>query len=671
MEATEVASPRIFAPSTFNIDDSQLCFSKTHFSRPDFNVQRFMNLTRRRAGLDQIQKDLRLYLKSLQHSMIELINDDYADFVHLSSNLVCLHSNIDKLDKDLTGVWTEFESSTRDAVGIAEKVEINCEQLTANRSSQSALRNRIAFISSLNRLNSLIKNSSGLPSLLWLEKVSSCIVDISTHEEELLTEKEHQQKTKVLQQLDKKLCLEGVKSLDSDCATFPLILSVLTVIKSTDSFTSALVGDFLYPKLVQDSNDLFTSMMSVYKGVEKTRSEWKSALGANFVGNIEIFLDHSLLTFIQTFIDKKLGRVAVPSDTRLFHKCYLATQAFISEWPTGPKCRTLLKGIRDKFNLTVYFKLETHKFTRKLDSELAPESITLLTLHAIETVWDDDVYLTPLIDKLWEFTLRMASKHYGWIKAMYQSIVVEGAVAIDGVDTWELLLYLRTDAKLVHNKIFDLSLEHIWTKLRDLEVDTSVFGQCLTRLGNLIDAECVKYDESLISSVQQQVNKVLDSVCDIPKQYRWTRKPLPTTSSNYVGEAFSFVKKLTEKFDETEYPDKEKVIVNIYSSALNHFCEKAKEVLDGVDATGSSLSRFKRKGNAQEGVSDDDKIKAQINCDVKSCIETAEKLGLSCDDLQIVLTRSHLEVTERSQTPEVVPTASAVTAKNVEEEEEL
>lgn len=55
----------------------------------------------RRAGLEQIQKDLRLYLKSIQHSMIELINDDYADFVHLSSNLVGLQSGIDKIEKDI------------------------------------------------------------------------------------------------------------------------------------------------------------------------------------------------------------------------------------------------------------------------------------------------------------------------------------------------------------------------------------------------------------------------------------------------------------------------------------------------------------------------------------------------------------------------------------------
>lgn len=60
-----------------------------------------MNLARRRANLSQIQNDLRVYLKIIQNSMIELINDDYADFVNLSSSLVGLKETIDKLTGDV------------------------------------------------------------------------------------------------------------------------------------------------------------------------------------------------------------------------------------------------------------------------------------------------------------------------------------------------------------------------------------------------------------------------------------------------------------------------------------------------------------------------------------------------------------------------------------------
>lgn len=77
--------------------DLQLCFNKAHFNRPDFDLDRFVSLARRRATLDQIQQDLRTYLRYLQNSMVELINDDYADFVNLSSNLAALKESINKI----------------------------------------------------------------------------------------------------------------------------------------------------------------------------------------------------------------------------------------------------------------------------------------------------------------------------------------------------------------------------------------------------------------------------------------------------------------------------------------------------------------------------------------------------------------------------------------------
>lgn len=77
--------------------DLELCFNKAHFNRKDFDVDRFVGLARRRASLEKIQQDLRSYLRYLQNSMVELINDDYADFVNLSSNLAALKESIQKI----------------------------------------------------------------------------------------------------------------------------------------------------------------------------------------------------------------------------------------------------------------------------------------------------------------------------------------------------------------------------------------------------------------------------------------------------------------------------------------------------------------------------------------------------------------------------------------------
>ena len=57
--------------------------------QPEFNVEHFLVECRRRVSLETMRDDLGIYLKVLQSAMIELINKDYADFVNLSTNLVC------------------------------------------------------------------------------------------------------------------------------------------------------------------------------------------------------------------------------------------------------------------------------------------------------------------------------------------------------------------------------------------------------------------------------------------------------------------------------------------------------------------------------------------------------------------------------------------------------
>jgi len=55
----------------------------------DFHVENFVVECRRKVQLEMLRNDLHVYLKILQSAMVELINKDYADFVNLSTNLVC------------------------------------------------------------------------------------------------------------------------------------------------------------------------------------------------------------------------------------------------------------------------------------------------------------------------------------------------------------------------------------------------------------------------------------------------------------------------------------------------------------------------------------------------------------------------------------------------------
>lgn len=63
-------------------------FSRSDFMKESFSVDIFVGNCKGNVQLDLLKANLDDYLKSLKHALIELINEDYADFVNLSTNLV-------------------------------------------------------------------------------------------------------------------------------------------------------------------------------------------------------------------------------------------------------------------------------------------------------------------------------------------------------------------------------------------------------------------------------------------------------------------------------------------------------------------------------------------------------------------------------------------------------
>lgn len=65
-----------------------LCFDVDRFVDEDFFVDRFVSECKDRVSLHMLREDLETHYKNIRVALIDLINQDYADFVSLSSNLV-------------------------------------------------------------------------------------------------------------------------------------------------------------------------------------------------------------------------------------------------------------------------------------------------------------------------------------------------------------------------------------------------------------------------------------------------------------------------------------------------------------------------------------------------------------------------------------------------------
>lgn len=94
-------------------------------------------------------------MKVLRSSMIELINQDYADFVNLSTNLVGLDHGIDRLREPLEGFHTAIEMANGDIKGSLESVKAKLtrqETIRKDKERLSSLQIVAATLSKVERM---------------------------------------------------------------------------------------------------------------------------------------------------------------------------------------------------------------------------------------------------------------------------------------------------------------------------------------------------------------------------------------------------------------------------------------------------------------------------------------------------------------------------------------
>ena len=101
-----------------------------------------------------LRDDLGVYLKVLRSSMIELINQDYADFVNLSTNLVGLDQGIIKIQAPLVEFQSELTSAKSELSGRLETVKsalARQEKIREEKEKLSSMQEMSGVISKVER----------------------------------------------------------------------------------------------------------------------------------------------------------------------------------------------------------------------------------------------------------------------------------------------------------------------------------------------------------------------------------------------------------------------------------------------------------------------------------------------------------------------------------------
>jgi len=135
----------------------QICVPllKYSFQQANFSVDEFLHKNRNAPSLEQLRDNLGLYLKGLRAAMIDLINEDYADFVNLSANLVGLDQNIESIQQPLEQFRSDIES-------IHGLIDENVTELRAQLEEKRQLREFKRGLQSLKKVYETISKLQDL-----------------------------------------------------------------------------------------------------------------------------------------------------------------------------------------------------------------------------------------------------------------------------------------------------------------------------------------------------------------------------------------------------------------------------------------------------------------------------------------------------------------------------
>ncbi|TNN18099.1 Zinc finger MYND domain-containing protein [Schistosoma japonicum] len=126
------------------------CFDRELFLNDDFNSDDFiLEQHRRGISLEKLRDDLLQYSNILKSSLIELINQDYADFVSLSTNLVGLDKSIDTITTPLKQLQSYVSS-------VLEELQSTDEELSTKLKSLQHIKNEKDYANSLFTLDACV-----------------------------------------------------------------------------------------------------------------------------------------------------------------------------------------------------------------------------------------------------------------------------------------------------------------------------------------------------------------------------------------------------------------------------------------------------------------------------------------------------------------------------------
>ncbi|TYJ52897.1 hypothetical protein B9479_006485 [Cryptococcus floricola] len=692
--------PRLSTSSTSSAHSLNLPslqpLSHTHplLSAPDFDPDAFL-LSRIHIPLEELRGELREYLGQLREELVQLINDDYEEFLSLGTGLRGEEERLRMLSGPLLSVRSEVESVRDVLAEHQQKVQSKLDERASLRSEKALLDLLQRLFDTLSRAEALLDQphhdeqgkgklvgrvASEYTQVVYLlnkAKAEGCAIvdvvqeriskikkrisdDLSTV---LVTELQNQDKAglkhclriyeliegweeaeEVIRKDFQLYCRDAISTQALNPPTTPTV--PLTPHPLQNSLTSLRLPPKFSSPLALLYNQLLTRV-AIYQPLMDVGEEVSSKFG---------FFARVIWPEIGERIMEKLGGVIFAAGRPdELHRHLTTTYKFLelleSIAPSVRSVKTMRQSqtyltFERRWQLPVYFQLRWKEIVSGVEQALTgqpsytskeKESEWALgqsekVWKGVESCWREDVYVAELAPRFWRLTLQIVSRYGTYLKSTLDSYVI----------TEENTSQEDTALRFAAAAIIDL--EQIGARVRELQVVKEL------DLADHLKPSTSLYISKIESILIRRCLDPLKLIRSIASQFRAsTPNPTaPSQASYYVPSVLKPLRAVYGQRPELKERHSEELGGRVVDEVLKNFASTLASVKKTEDllrkhrkskkTTGFSSffggGATAEEGKGEEGEKEEERFAAQMKVDIKALREDAESLGVEVEGME-------------------------------------
>ncbi|XP_054725458.1 conserved oligomeric Golgi complex subunit 2 [Anastrepha obliqua] len=700
-----IGNPNGFIKLDGSKNVASLCFDKNDFMKGNFSVDEFLHKNRNAPSLEQLRDDLGIYLKDLRASMIDLINEDYADFVSLSANLVGLDQSIANIENPLIQFRKEIENIRSLVKECATEV---CNNLDRKRKLREQKRNLQCFQKvneTVNKLESLLEHQlKEKLKPIDLERAALELVQLQFNQQfcsEILSDEQRRNIERLQNEVLAKLRIffnDALKSSTSTCSELlERCLRIYITLDACHIAEQVFREDIVAPYMRRNISE--HCLQNSPQGLSGIYGKILNFISLHMTDLLRLthytdklngfnFLVNSFWADVEMRLETHMPSIFAPGNSDVFYVKYKCTRDFLSKIEELLADGDAIKYFRQqkqtisfqsRWNLPVYFQICFQEIAGEFESTLEPlysstliseagvvdDRFKLATFNsankAIERCWTEGVYLTEIFPKFYKLSVQILLRLSRWIYDVIKLIIKGNSKSPSQLEhhsqlhKTDLLIALYADSQKLIGKLPQIQLninKNIPNEMQNASSVYEVVAKSLTDVRETIERHLTTIQDALVDLlISESGLENVRQVKDLPRLYRKTNRDTPTRPSTYVEQMLRPLKQFQkEQSSQLGNPIVTDILLRVCAKITKDYYVAVMDVLTSVQKTEESLRRLRNLKSGTTAalttgttaMSDDDKIRLQLHVDVITWTGELAKLSIMPSHIENLLALNNI-----------------------------